>query len=155
MLINLNIISKISLDNKIYMNSEGYLSIENNTIFQGIVRFVFRNSRNKTISNLNNFYNSVFSYVDNVIPNVQNRKIYNSLDDSEGNLIGKFDFTVNRDKDYGLKTLMLYLKRSISGIENLRETYSGDIVMTSKLDIILDNIRLYSDKLEKKINDYV
>lgn len=155
MLINLSIISKISLDNKIYMNDEGYLSIENNTIFQGIIRFVFRNNRSKTISNLNNFYNSVFSYIDNVIPNVQNRKAYNSLDDSESNLIGKFDFTVNRDKDYGLKTLMLYLKRSISGIDNLRETYASDIVMSSKLDIILDNIRLYSDKLEKKINDYV
>jgi hypothetical protein len=89
------------------------------------------------------------------VPNVQNRKEYNCLDESENNLIGRFDFTVNRDKDYGLKTLMLYLKRSISGIENLRETYSGDIVMTSKLDIILDNIRLYSDKLEKKINNYV
>lgn len=154
-LINLSIISKISLDDKIYMNDEGYLSIENNTIFQGFFRFVFRNGRNKTISNLNNFYNSVFSYIDNIVPNVPNRKTYNPLEDSESNLIGRFDFTVNRDKDYGLKTLLLYLKRSIAGIENLRETYSGDIVMTSKLDIILDNIRLYSDKLEKKINDYV
>lgn len=155
MLINLSIISKISLDDKIFINDEGYLSIENNTIFQGILRFVFRNNRNKTVSNLNNFYNSVFSYIDNIVPNVPNIKQFNSLDESENNLIGRFDFTVNRDKDYGLKTLMLYLKRSISGVENLRNTYSGDIVMTSKLDIILDNIRLYVDKLEKKINNYV
>lgn len=155
MLINLSIISKVSLDDKLYMNNEGYMSIENNTIFQGIFRFVFRNGRNKTISNLNNFYNSVFSYIDNVVPNMPNRKAYNALDDSESNLIGRFDFTVNRDKDYGLKTLMLYLKRSIAGIENLKETYNCDIVMSSKLEIILDNIRLYSDKLEKKINDYV
>ena len=58
------------------------------------------------------------------------------------------------DKDYNLKTLLIYLRKSISGLENLRETYSSDIVMTSKLDIILDNVRLYVSRLEKKIDKF-
>lgn len=120
MLINLSIISKISLDNKIYMNDEGYLAIENGTIFQGLLRFIFRNGRVKTISNLNNFYNNVFSYIDN---------------SENGN---------------NLNTLLVYLRKSITGLENLKETYNGDIVTTSKLDIILDNVRSYVSKLEKK-----
>jgi len=126
-LINLSIISKISLDNKIYMNDEGYLAIENSTIFQGFVRFVFRNGRVKTISNLNNFYNNVFAYIDN-----------NMLTDND------------EMKAHNLKTLLSYLRKSIFGLENLKETYNGDIVTSSKLDIILDNVRLYVSKLEKK-----
>jgi hypothetical protein len=151
-LINLSIISKISLDNKIYMNDEGYISIENNTIFQGFVRFVFRNSRGKTINNLNNFYNGVFNYIDNAIPHSCNMQF--SMNSSTNKHEDK-DFLSYKDKDYGLKTLLLYLRKSLSGLENLKETYSGDIVMTSKLDIIIDNVRLYSDKLEKKIQNYV
>lgn len=151
-LINLSIISKISLDNKIYMNSEGYLSIENNTIFQGLSRFLFRNSRNKTINNITNFYNGVFGYIDNVIPHSCNMF---SNDTKEINTIRNTHSASMLDKDYSLKTLLLYLKRSLNGLENLKETYSGDIVMTSKLDIIIDNVKLYSDKLDKKIQHYI
>lgn len=127
-LINLSIISKISLDNKIYMNDEGYLAIENSTIFQGIVRFVFRNGRAKTMSNLNNFYNNVFSYVDNHVNTEDEMKVHN------------------------MRTLLTYLRKSILGLENLKETYGGDIVTSSKLDIILGNVKLYVSKLEKKYN---
>ncbi len=156
-LINLSIISKICLDNKIYMNDEGFLSIETNTIFQGITRFIFRNSRSKTISNLNSFYNSVFSYIDNVIPLIGLKDKSNSDNNKQNpfDLLGKnqFDKFAYKNKNCGLKTLLIYLRKSSAGLENLRETYSSDIVMTSKLDIILDNVRLYVSKLEKKIND--
>ena len=152
-LINLSIISKIELDDKIYINDEGYSTIENSTIFQGIVRFVFRNSRNKTINSLNNFYNSVFNYIDNALPNLSKDKIIIASADSEksGNPFETHIVPSLHIKNYGIKTLLIYLKKSITGLENLRHTYSSDIVMNSKLDIILDNVKLYSDKLEKKI----
>jgi hypothetical protein len=118
------------------MNDEGFLAIENSTIFQGIMRFVFRNSRVKTISNLNNFYATVFNHIDTA-----------AVDNAS-------DFISNKDREYSLKTLLIYLRKSVTGVENLKETYSGDIVTTSKLDIILDNIRLYSNKLEKKLSNY-
>lgn len=156
-LINLSIISKICLDNKIYMNDEGFLSIETNTIFQGITRFIFRNSRSKTISNLNSFYNSVFSYIDNAIPliGLNNKKDSEKDKQNPFDILGKsqFDKFAYNNKNCGLKTLLIYLRKSSVGLENLRETYSSDIVMTSKLDIILDNVRLYVSNLEKKIND--
>ncbi len=163
-LINLSIISKVALGDKIYMNSEGYLSIEDNTIFQGVIRFVFRNGRSKTISNLNNFYNSVFAYIDNTLPlaihyHKKNDSRQRDSKDKPGNPFDhkeRCDLELIRkgEKDYSLKTLLIYLRKSMSGLENLRETYSSDIVMTSKLDIILDNVRLYVSRLEKKINDF-
>ena len=135
------------MDDKIYMNDEGYISIENSTIFQGIIRFVFRNSRVKTVSNLNNFYNNVFSFIET---SLTNRSVggYRELNSSPA-----ASPTISAN-NYSLKTLLIYMRKSVRGLENLRETYSGDIVMTSKLDIILDNVRLYSDRLEKKINDF-
>jgi hypothetical protein len=139
------------------MNDEGFLSIETNTIFQGITRFIFRNSRSKTISNLNSFYNSVFSYIDNAIPliGLNNKKDSEKDKQNPFDILGKsqFDKFAYNNKNCGLKTLLIYLRKSSVGLENLRETYSSDIVMTSKLDIILDNVRLYVSNLEKKIND--
>ena len=164
MLINLSIISKVALADKIYISDTGYLSIENNTIFQGVIRFIFRNGREKTISNLKNFYDSVFAYIDNTLPlasHYHKKEANRQRDgkDKSGNPFDsndkcKIEMLRKGEKDYSLKTLLIYLRKSISGLENLRETYSSDIVMTSKLDIILDNVRLYVNRLEKKIDKF-
>ncbi len=155
-LINLSIISKISLDNKIYLNSEGYVTIDNNTILQGITRFIFRNNRDKTINNLNTIYNNVFSYIDNLLPsiNVKNKDNKGNVKENPFDSVGKnqFDHAVYRDKEMGMKTLLMYLRKSLAGLENLKETYSADIVTTSKIDIIVDNVKLYVGKMEKKID---
>lgn len=163
MLINLSIISKVALSDKIYISDTGFLSIENNTIFQGVIRFIFRNGREKTISNLKNFYDSVFAYIDNTLPLASHyhKKEVNRQRDGKDKANNPFDnenckleMLRTGDKDHNLKTLLIYLRKSMSGLENLRETYSSDIVMTSKLDIILDNVRLYVSRLEKKINSF-
>lgn len=135
LLINLNIISKIAPNDKIYINSEGYISIENNNILQGVVRFIFNNSRSKSINNLSNFYSLVFKYVDELLQSkrynhsslmyIQNCENYNS------NI---------------LSNLNNYIEKSLIGIQNLKKTYSSDVVITSKLDIIIDNIKLYNTK---------
>ena len=66
-LINLNIISKIKPNDKIYMNSDNYMSIEQDSAFQGIFRFIFNNSRTKNLNNLNYFYTSVYNCIDDTI----------------------------------------------------------------------------------------
>ena len=42
-LINLNILSKIKTYDKIYMNNDNLITIEYNTILQGIFRFIYKN----------------------------------------------------------------------------------------------------------------
>jgi hypothetical protein len=121
LLVNLNIISRINLGDKVYMNDEGFITIDNSTVLQGLIRFVFRNSRIKTINNLTNFYSIIFDLIDNSV-------------------------------ECG-KSLEVYMRKSLNGLENLKETYSSDIVTTSKLDIILDNVRLYISKIGVKKNN--
>ena len=140
LLINLNIISKISPDDKIYINTEGYISIENNNILQGIVRFIFNNSRSKSINNLSNFYSLVFRYVDELLQTKNNKcETLVHLNDCK------------HHNSLALKNLNNYIEKSLIGIKNLKKTYSNDVVITSKLDIIIDNIILYNEKTSNYI----
>lgn len=139
-LINLNIISKIAPKDKIYVTEEGYISIDNSTIIQGVVRFLYNNSRSKSISNLSNFFSNVFETIDSIC-DIQ-------LCDSKSR-----DKEVNNYSITGENTLLSYIRKSVPGIENLKQTYSNDVVITSKLDIIIDNIQRYSSKLERKIEE--
>ncbi len=135
-LINLNIISKISPSDKIYINGEGFIAIENSTILQGILRFLYSNSRSKSVHNLNNFYANVFRYIDNC-----------AFDPRAPQM-------VSFDKIQHMQTLYLYLQKSIEGVQNLKKTYNTDVVMTSTLDVILDDIRQYLKKLDAIIMSF-
>jgi hypothetical protein len=135
LLINLNIISKIAPNDKIFVNGEGYISIENSTIFQGLFRFFYSNGRSKSVHNLSNFYQHVFKFVDQSIA-------HNPPQCSEA--------CVSKG---ALKTLGIYLQKSLSGVENLKQTYQTDVVITSKMDIIMDSIRQYAKKIDKYTTD--
>jgi hypothetical protein len=159
-LINLNIISKISPNDKIFINGEGYISIENSTILQGVVRFLYSNSRSKSIHNLTNFYSGVFKYIDSCVslsPALlhQNHRADCGLlsDGGDANAQHAEMYScLETNKAVQLKTLYLYLQKSTCGIENLKQTYQTDVVITSKIDIILDSIRQYSSKLNSYIS---
>ena len=143
-LVNLSIISKIKPNDKIYMNNDNFISIEYQSFLQGIMRFVFKNSRGKNINNLNNFYSVVYTYIDELL----NSK-YLSLD------VKQCD---HQDENYtstynSLKEINQYIKASINGLENLKKTYSRDIVTISKIDIIISKIQSYIKKIEKKIDN--
>jgi hypothetical protein len=66
-LINLNIISKIRPNDKIYINTDNFISIEYDSMFQGVLRFFYNNSRNKNINNINNFYSLTFNQIDDLL----------------------------------------------------------------------------------------
>jgi hypothetical protein len=143
--INLNILSKIKPYDKIYINKNNLISIEYNSAFQGLFRFLYNNSREKNLTNLILFYQNIFDYVDEVL----NSQYLNS------ELIHDY---INKDNEEffkiynNLDKLNYYLENSSIGIKNLKKTYSSDIVTDSKLDIIINNINLYTHKISKKIN---
>lgn len=155
-LINLNIISKIKPNDKIFMNSDNYMSIEHDSTFQGIFRFIFNNSRNKNLNNLNYFYTSVYNCIDDTI----NSK-YLFLSDKNGQLIDNL-YLLNHscfleNESFinvynNLVELNHYLKLSLTGLENLKKTYISDVVTISKLDIIINDAETYIKKVQKKID---
>lgn len=144
-LINLNILSKIKPYDKIYMNKDNLITIEYNSILQGIFRFLYSNSREKNLTNLLTFYQTVYSLIDELLNSqyLNNSSIKNfiNLDNDE------FNKSFNN-----LQKIHDYLELSLIGIKNLKKTYNSDIVTDSKLDIIITNSELYISKISKKIN---
>lgn len=143
-LINLNIISKIKPYDKIYINKNNLITIEYNTLLQGLFRFLYNNNREKNINNLNNFYKTVFNVIDDLLnsPYINNYNTDLELDDDE------FFKTFNN-----FKKLSHYLELSLVGLNNLKQTYNDDIVIDSKIDLMINNTELYSQKINKKITN--
>lgn len=144
-LINLNILSKIKPYDKIYINKDNVITIEYNSIFQGVYRFFYNNSREKNLTNLVIFYQNVYNTIDDLLYSK-----YLDIEHIE-------NYIKNDNDDYNkvinnLNKLEKYLSLSLIGIQNLKKTYQNDIVTDSKLDIIINNSDLYINKINKKIS---
>lgn len=140
--VNLKIISKVKPNDKIYLNNDNFISIEYDSFLQGILRYIFKNSRSKNINNLNNFYCVVYSYIDELLNSkyLTNNK---ECDHQNENYINALN---------SLKEINTYIKSSINGLENLKETYINDIVTISKLDIIISKIETYVNRIDTKLD---
>ena len=153
-LINLNIVSKIRPNDKIYVNTDNYISIEYDSMFQGFLRFIYNNSRNKNINNLNNFYTTVFNQVNDLIDS-KYLNIYNSKFDLEHKCEKNYKCNLENTnflKVYSeLMEMNHYIKLSINGLENLKQTYISDILSSSKIDIIITSVENNIKKINKKL----
>lgn len=145
-LINLNIISKIKPNDKIFINDENYISIESNSIFQGLMRFIYKNSRSRNINNLNNFYECVFTHINSLVNSKYLNIIPNRLDivnkDNNEHFISVFS---------ELNEISIYITASIIGLNNLRQTYAADTLTVSKLDIIINAVHTHNKKIKSKL----
>lgn len=168
-LINLNIVSKIRPNDKIYVNTDNYVSIEYDSVFQGFLRFIYNNSRNKNINNLNNFYSLTFNQIDDllnskylniVISKINFRKSPNKYaHQSEEKSNFPIEHRCDLENENFLKVysdlmeINHYIKLSIGGLENLKKTYVSDVLTTSKIDIIINNIEFHIKKINKKLEN--
>jgi hypothetical protein len=166
-LINLNIVSKIRPNDKIYVNIDNYISIEYDSMFQGFLRFIYNNSRNKNINNLNNFYSLTFNQIDDLlnskylnvfISKIDFRKSSNKhINQSEEKTNFPTEHRCDLENENFLKVysdlmeINHYIKLSISGLENLKKTYASDVLTTSKIDIIINNVEFHIKKINKKL----
>ena len=148
MLINLNTISKIKAYNKIYIDNEDFISIENENIFQGVLRFFYNVSRTKNIKNLNNFYIRVFDHISILITKITQNDYYkqDNVNDNTNKIFNDYI-----DDKNNLIKIKHYLLASVTGLNNLKLTYSSDTLTGSKIDIIINLIETYNDKIDNVI----
>jgi hypothetical protein len=166
-LINLNIVSKIRPNDKIYVNTDNYISIEYDSMFQGFLRFIYNNSRNKNINNLNNFYSLTFNQIDDLLNSKYLNVFISKIDFRKSpnkhahHTDEKSNFPIEHRCDLenenflkvysDLMEINHYIKLSISGLENLKKTYVSDVLTTSKIDIIINNVEFHIKKINKKL----
>ena len=131
-LLNLKIISKLEENDKL-ITKEKILKIDNPELFQGIKRWFSNEKRDITIKRLNEIYKNSFDITDNLLKNDEENK-NNILEDSNSQIFQKF---------------ILQFTNSLTGISNLKKTYSKDIPMISQLDMISNKLNARLEKMNK------
>jgi hypothetical protein len=151
-LLNLKIISKIPENCKISIDSKGNLKLMmNNTGAIGsIKRFLFRDSRTKSIEGISNIIESSINLCKEVIDSSVFQR-----GQQESVQVDYFSLDTDFINKYSLLTnLYIELKASIAGLLNLKNHYCSDITTISKLDIIISKIQNFITILEKKHIQY-
>jgi hypothetical protein len=125
--INLTLISKIEVGNKLVQNDK-HVNIDT-SYFPSITRWYYGLNRNDNLSFIRLILHKAFDY---------NNKL---LDDSEEDTNIQLLVRLNTD-----------LEKSIDGLSNLKQTYYYDKLVQSEIDVMVKNIRSKLETNTKIIN---
>jgi hypothetical protein len=126
--INLTLLSKIDVGDKLIQNgSMKHINIDT-SYFQFITRWFKGSNRNNSLKFINHVLNKAFEYNDNMLE-----------EKSEKSAVAVFRLTAD-------------LKNSLNGLNNLKQTYSTDKLIQSELDVMIDNVRNKLDLNSKNLN---
>ena len=180
-LTNLKIISKIQQNNKFYMNKENFIIVETNNIIFSLYRLYNNIDRYKNIEDLIKIYNEIFLVLTQLLNyNGDFYKYYLEFDNNinkKENINNKDNKEYKDNKDKWSKANNKHLKKddndesktickkiiglksglinSIKGLNNLKIIYQHDVLVDSKIDIIINNINnniiLIKEKVENSL----
>ena len=144
LLSSLQTIGSIKEYDKISINNDTII-LDEPTMFQGIRRYLYGDSREETITRFNNIITNMFKYIDNMLINPNNRNISYEINDSLN-----ISHVKNTNTD-SLNKIVTNMQSAIKGIQNLKITYIGDETINSKLDLIITKL----DNRLNKINKFI
>jgi len=124
LLINLRILSKIQKNGRIAKSYEGIINLEDNTIYKGIKRFIYNDSRKQSVFEINSIIDEVGITFNHLINNKHMHK--------------SFAHTSEHIKNLEIINLLLKeVQDAKIGVENLRFTYRSDQNIISQIDIVI------------------
>ncbi len=150
--INLKLISKLNPYDKLKfdINKSKLLSVDNDYL-KSITRYYYGYDRNTTLEFIDKLINTVFiktnhlkSLIDTSHKN--NKKIIEDI------IIDIDHNKILLDPSIELLKYTTELNNVINGLVNLKITYTGDQLIQSKLDYIIENIRTHVDELNNYIS---
>jgi hypothetical protein len=125
--INLKILSKIEKNGRIRRSFDGVISLEKDTFYQSIKRFVSSDSRKQSVFEINSIINETINCLQFMINSKFMNKSYAHTDEY-----------YHTCEDISL--ILTELQASKKGIQNLKFTYTVDPNIATQLDIILIKI---------------
>lgn len=143
-LTNLKIISKIKVNDKLSLDSDKYIIINQNNLITSITRYIYSINRNLNIIQLNEIYDDISNLVDGYLCSK-----YFSYYDHSSNL----EYEKYLDLKNIIENILKDLKESKTGLFNLKKTYSYDILIDSQVDNIINKVDNVINKINKKLND--
>lgn len=146
-MIQLKILGKIPNSGKL-STSHG-ISLENKSIFQGLFRTFRHESRQESIKAIKEI---IFDTVD-ITNNMINSRFVNIFLIKEKDEVTQFEKEEYNRVFLLLKQYSQELKNSMIGLKHLQETYSNDVDIISKLEVIFDHIRYQIVQIEQKLSE--
>jgi len=137
-LVNLKIISKIKKDDKLICSGDLLEIDDTQWMLQGLARWYSKASRKQTVDKINLVINDVFLFIDKTLK-----------DELTHTAATRSENILREDNSEILQKFLLYLSNSVEGLENLKATYEGDESIISKLDVLIDKIKMKLDKMNK------
>ena len=128
LLINLRILGKIQKNGRISRSSDGIISLENETFYQPIKRFVTSDSRKQSVSEINSIITEAISTIDNILNSKYMKMPINYNLNEEDNYYKNYE---------DLSVILKELDNARNGIVNLQFTYNYDANASTQLDIII------------------
>jgi hypothetical protein len=124
LLINLRILSKIQKNGRIAKSYEGIINLEDNSVYKGIKRFIYNDSRKQSVFEINSIIDEVGFTFNHLINNKHMNK--------------SFSHTSEHIKNLEIINLLLKeVQDAKTGVENLRFTYRSDQNIISQIDIVI------------------
>ena len=124
LLINLRILSKIQKNGRIAKSYEGIINLEDNTVYKGLKRFIYNDSRKQSVFEINSIIDEVGVTFNHLINNKHMNK--------------SFSHTSEHIKNLEIINLLLKeVQDAKTGVENLRFTYRSDQNIISQIDIVI------------------
>lgn len=139
LLINLKILSKIQKNGRIARSYDGMISLESDTYYQPLKRFLSSDSRKQAVFEINSIITECIDAFSNILNSKYMNKMYAQTDEY-------FKGCEN------LALLLSELQSAKSGIEHLRFTYQNDPNVSSQLDIIILKLTTTLRDITQKVN---
>ncbi len=136
-IVNLKVFAHVARNQRICMTSKGYFTIEKEYIWQSIKRFLYGESREKLIRDINFLISQVYAQIKLLITSKH-------LDDEE-------ESDSKRAILNKIGSIYRELERSLTGFENLKSTYEADKLMIGELELIIDKITAHMKEIELKL----
>lgn len=143
--INLRVIGKIPPKGKISTTSPGQVKLEEEGYTSKIWRTLTRDSRDKSVKLLSGLANDVTEISDNIISSLYFSRQY------EGDKMSMFQINENTKKCHQLRKLARELEACKPGLHNLLNTYSKDILITSRIEEVEDKFNIQIEKITKAL----
>jgi len=141
-LVNLKIFSKIKKYDKLCFSGE---SLEIDNRYAAFVRrWLSSDDRAKSIEYINAVINRAFIIVD---------KTYDSERNTQNSTIDKSPF--KEENSNLLQRFSIELGNTVVGLGNLKSTYKEDSLTKSKIDLIIDKIKIRIEKINKLLKIHV
>ena len=145
-ILNLKIISKIKENDKLNSNNK-IIEINQPHLLQGIERWYLNEGRTVTIEKLNQICENTFQITDELLVNERLNNVNSAINTNSNK-----HTTLDENNNQIFQSFIYEMTNSLLGLENLKKTYSNDILISSQLDLLLKKMNIRIEKMSKLIS---